>query len=177
MPAEAKQYPDEAAFAERLGSAMDELSGRYAKLEEELLAHLLRIATEKTRLAVSGQAAALDGEVLDPAVRAFVLALRGAASKTDTEWISTIATVLSTKAPTEWTDNDLARFQHELRLQVAAFQRLVALHVDGRARGSGSFQALRVTVTRSDGREHNRLVALDETDRPLAEKALGRCPG
>ena len=172
VPAEAKQYPDEAAFAERLGSAMDELSGRYAKLEEELLAHLLRIATEKTRLAVSGQAAALDGEVLDPAVRAFVLTLRGAASKTDTEWISTIATVLSTKAPTEWTDNDLARFQHELRLQVAAFQRLVALHVDGRARGSGSFQALRVTVTRSDGREHNRLVALDETDRPLAEKAL-----
>ena len=172
VPADAKQYVDEAAYAARLGSAMDELTGRYAKLEEELLAQLLRTAAEKTRLAVSGQAAALDGEVLDPAVRTFVLALRGDAGKTDTEWISTIATVLSKKAPTEWTDHDLVRFQHELHVQVAAFQRLVALHIEGRARGGGPFQAFRVTITRPDGREHDRLVAVDETDRPLAEKVL-----
>ena len=172
VPAAAKQYLGEAVYAERLGAAMDELSGRYTKLEEELLAQLLRTAAEKTRLAVSGQAAALDGEVLDPAVRAFVLALRGDAAKTDAEWINTIATVLTKKAPTEWTDHDHARFQHELRVQIAAFQRLVALHAEGRARGGGPFQAFRVTITRPDGREHDRLVAVDETDRPLAEKVL-----
>ena len=172
VPADAKQYLDEVAYAERLGSAMDELSGRYAKLEDELLAQLLRTAAEKTRLAVSGQAASLDGEVLDPAVRAFVLALKGEAAKTDAEWIGTIATVLSKKAPTEWTDQDLTRFRHELRVHVAAFQRLLALHAEGRARGGGPFQAFRVTITRPDGREHDRLVAVDETDRPLAEKVL-----
>ena len=172
VPVDAKQYLGETAYAKRLGSAMDELGSRYAKLEEELLALLLRIAAEKTRLAVSGQAAALDGEVLDPAVRAFVLALKGDAAKNDAEWISTIATVLSKKAPTEWTDRDLSRFHHELRVQVAAFQRLLALHVEGRARGGGPFQALRVTITRPDGREHDRLVALDEIDRPLAEQVL-----
>ena len=170
VPADATRYPEEAAYAERLGSAMDELIGRCAKLGEELLAQLLRTAAEKTRLAVSGQAAALDGEVLDPGVRAFVLALRGDAAKTDTQWISTIATVLSKKAPTEWTDHDLTWFQHELRVQVEAFQRLLALHVEGRARGGGPFQAFRVTITRPDGREHDRLVAVDETDRPLAEE-------
>ena len=172
VPADSQRYQEKVVYAERLGSAMDELSGRYVKLEKELVAFLLRIAAERTRFAVSGQAAALDGEVLDPAVAAFVLALRGDAAKSDAEWISTVATVLSKKAPTEWTDRDLARFEHELRVQVAAFQRLLALHVQGRAEGGGPFQAFRVTVTRQDGREHDRLVALDEIDRRSAEKIL-----
>ena len=170
VPTDATRYLEAADYAERLGSAMDELIGRYPKLEEELLALLLRTAAEKTRLAVSGQAAALDGEVLDPGVRAFVLALKGDAAKPDTEWSSTIATVVSKKAPKEWTDQDLTRFQYELRVQVEAFQRLLALHVDSRAKGGGPFQAFRVTITRSDGREHDRLVAVDENDRPIAKK-------
>ena len=172
VPADAHHYLDEASYAQRLGSAMDELKGRYAKLEDELLALLLGIAAEKTRLAVSGQAAALDGEVLDRTVRTFVRALKGDAAENDGEWISTIATILSKKAPKEWTDYDLVKFGHELRVQIAAFQRLLALHVEGRAGGGGPFQALRVTVTRPDGREHDRLVALDEIDRPLAERIL-----
>ena len=172
VPADAERYPEEDTYADRLGSALDELRGRYAKLEEELLALLLGFAAERTRLAVSGQAAALDGEVLDPAVDAFVRALKGDPEKNDAGWISNIATVLSKKAPTEWTDRDLARFEREMRVQVAAFQRLLALHVDGRAGGGGPFQAFRVTVTRSDGREHDRLVALDEADRPIAERIL-----
>ena len=172
VPVDAECYREEATYTERLSSALDELTGRRAKLAEELLALLLRIAAERTRLAVSGQAAALDGEVLDPAVRAFVLALKGDAAKNDSEWVSTIATVLSKKAPTEWTDHDLAMFEHELRVQIAAFQRLLALHAEGRVRGRGAFQAFRVIVTRPDGHEHDRLVALDETDRPIAERIL-----
>jgi len=172
VSADAHRYLEEASYAQHLGSAMEELKGRYAKLEEELLALLLGVAAEKTRLAVSGQAAALDGEVLDQAVRTFVQALKGDSAKNDGEWISTIAAILSKKAPKEWTDHDLAKFEHELRVQVAAFQRLLALHVEGRAGGAGPFQAFRVTVTRPDGREHDRLVALDDIDRPLAERIL-----
>ena len=172
VPADARRYREETAYVERLAAAMDELGGRYAKLQEELLSNLLLTAAEKTRLAVSGQAAALDGEVLNPVVRAFVLALRGDSAKSDAEWVSTIATVLLKKAPTEWTDQDLARFGHELRVQIAAFQRLVALHAGSRARGGGPFQSLRITITRPDGREHDRLVAVDDADRPIAEQAL-----
>jgi len=172
VPTDAEPYAEEDAYAERLGSALDELRGRYAKLQEELLALLLGVATEKNRLAVSGQAAALDGEVLDPKVDTFVRALKGDPERNDAEWISNIATVLSKKAPTEWTDHDLARFERELRVQVATFQRLFALHVDGRAGGGGPFQALRVTITRSDGREHDRLVAIDDADRPIAERVF-----
>ena len=172
VSADAESYPEEGTYADRLGSALDGLTGRYAKLEEELLALLLGVAAERTRIAVSGQAAALDGEVLDPTVDNFVRALKGDLEKSDAAWIGNIATVLSKKAPTEWTDRDLARFERQLRVQVAAFQRLLALHADGRAVGGGPFQAFRVTVTRPDGREHDRLVALDEADRPIAERIV-----
>ncbi len=172
VPADAECYTEEETYVERLGLALDELGGRYAKLEEELLALLLGVAAQKTRLAVSGQAAMLDGEILDPAVRTFVLALKGDAAKNDSSWISNIATVLSKKAPAEWTDHDRARFERELRVRVAAFQRLLALHVGGRAGGGGPFQAIRVTVTRSDGREHDRLVAIDASDRPTTERIV-----
>ena len=170
--ADAMSYSNEAAYAERLGSAMDELNGRYDKLEEELLAQLLRTAAEKSRLHVSEQAYTLDEAILKPEVRSFVLALRGDAAKTDTKWISTIAAVVSKKAPREWTDHDLARYQHELRAWVWKFQRLLALHAEARSRGGRSFRAFRVTITRPDGREHDRLVTIDETDRPLVEKVL-----
>ena len=172
VPADSSYYPSETVYAERLGAAMDELKGRHSKLEDELLTQLLGYVAEKTRDAVSAKATALDSKVLDPTIRAFVLALKGEAATTEREWISTIATVLSKKAPTEWTDYDLARFQHELQLQIAAFQRLVALHAQGCARRGGPFEAFRVTITRLDGQEHDRLVAVDETDRPLAEKVL-----
>ena len=75
----------------------------------------------------------------------------------DTDWIRTVAMALTDKAPAEWTDGDLLRFRRELPQQVAAFQRLVALHAAHRASG-GPFDALRVTITRSDGSELNRLV-------------------
>lgn len=172
VAADMGRYGDQASYAESLSAAMEEITGRYSGLEHELRQQLLRTAAERSRLAVSGQAAALDGEVLDRSVRAFVLALRGDAAKTDSDWIRTIATVVSGKAPTEWTDRDLTRFRHQLRVQIATFQRLVALHAVGRAGGSGPFRALRVTITRPDGLEHDRLVGVDERDRPLTERAL-----
>ena len=172
VAADTGRYGARTSYAESLSAAMEEISGRYSRLEHELRQQLLRAAAERSRLAVSGQAAALDGEVLDRSVRAFVLALRGDAAKTGGDWIRTIATVVSGKAPTEWTDHDLARFRHQLRVRIAAFQRLVALHAVGRAGGSGPFRALRVTITRPDGREHDRLVGVDDKDRPLTQRAL-----
>ena len=169
---DATRYSGEPVYAERLGAAMDELTDRYAQLQEELVAQLLRTAAEKTRLALCGQAAALDGEVLDPAVRAFVNALKGDAGGTAADWISRIATVLSKKAPTEWNDHDLAWFEHHLRAHVGAFRRLMALHADQRARRGRPFHAFRVTITRPDGQEDHRLVDIDETDRRPAESAL-----
>ena len=172
VPSEAQSYADANAYARTVAAVFGELSGRPDRLLAELFQLLLETSAETTRLAVCGQAAALEGQVLDPEVRSFVLTLANDAAETDLDWIRAIATVVARKAPSEWADEDVVQFRRELPPRVAAFQRLVALHAANRADGGGPFNALRVTLTRSDGSEHVRLVGIDETHRAVAEQAL-----
>ena len=172
VPADTETYAKAGEFAESAGSALDELTGCHDRLLAELFEFLLDKSAEINRLAITGQAAALENEVLNPSVRAFVFTLANDGVDTDADWISAVATVVARKAPAEWDDDDLSRFRHELPLQIAAFQRLVALHAERRAEGGGPFDALRVTITRPDGSEHVGLVDIDHRQRHLVDKAL-----
>ena len=172
IPADTKTYRKADAYARKVGEVLAQLAHCYQHLLTDLVHFLLETSAETSRLAVTGQAAALENEVLNPTVRAFVLTLANNGVDTDTDWIQPIATVVAQKAPTEWTDDDLLRFRHELPQQLAAFQRLVALHAEHRADGGGPFNALRVTVTRPDGHEHAGLVDIDQNQRQHADEAL-----
>ena len=172
IQADAESCGQAGAYAEAMSSALGELSACGQNLLGELLRLLLDISAESTRLAVTGQAASLAGEVLDPGVRAFVLTLANDQVEADEDWAKAVATVVAQKAPAEWTDEDFERFRRELPEQVAAFQRLVALHAERRAHGGGPFKAHRVTVTRSDGAEHVQLVSIDQGHRLQAEQIL-----
>ena len=172
IPADTKTYGKGAEYAESVDSALEELTECHDRLLAELFELLLETSAETKRLAITGQAAALENEVLNPDVRALVLTLANDGVDTDTDWIKAIATVVAKKAPREWTDDDLARFRRELPQQIAAFQRLVALHAEHRVDGSGPFNALRVTITRSDGSEHVGLVGIDQRQRHRVAQAL-----
>ena len=174
VPADIVTYPDADAYADSVGAALHELTACYDQLITKLLDLLLETSAETTRRALSGQAAALEDEVLHPPVRSFVGALANDALDGDADWMSAVATVVAQKAPAEWTEQDLQRFQRDLPERVAAFQRLVALHAQHRAHGASPFDALRVTVTRSDGREHIRLAEIDRSQRRQVEDALDR---
>ena len=173
VPAGTKTYAKDGEYADSLGAALEELTKCHARLLAELFRFLLDTTAESSRLAITGQAAALDNEVLNPSVRAFVGTLGNAGLDTDAAWISAVATVVAGKSPTEWDDDDLTRLRRELPQRVAAFQRLVALHAERRADGGGPFDALRVTITRPDGSEHVGLVDIDRSQRALVDKAIG----
>lgn len=170
VPTTTKTYVKTSEYADAVADALKELTGSYQRLADEMLEELFSVSGETTRLAIAEQAAALNGEVLDPAVRAFVLALANDGIDSDTDWIQTIATVVAKRAPAEWTDADRARFRTELSQQVASFQRLVALHADRRA--AGVADAMRLTVTCADGTEYVRLVGIDREQRDAYEGAL-----
>lgn len=170
----AEVYDAAETYAQHVATALDELAECQQRLLTELLDLLLETSAETTRLALAGQAAALENEVINPAMRAFILVLARADLTVDTEWIKAVATVVSNKAPTEWTDDDVARFRLELPQQIAAFQRLIALHAERRAEGDGPFSALRVIITRPDGSEHVRLVGIDQDFRDQVDTALHR---
>ena len=172
IPADAGTYHHSHAYAQTVAEVIAELESAYPNLLDQLFEQLLTMSAETSRLAITGQAAALADEVLDPGVRAFVLTLANHHIESDTDWIKTVATVVTQKAPAEWRDDDLRRFEHELPQQVAAFRRLVALHAQHRADGGGPFDAFRVTFTRSDGREDVRLVSVDHDQRDRLDHAL-----
>ena len=170
VPAATKTYGKASEYADAVAGALKELTGAYQRLAGEMLEELFSVSGETTRLAIAEQAAALNGEVLDPAVRAFVLALANDGIDSDIDWMQTIATVVAKRAPAEWTDADRDRFRTELSQQVEAFQRLVALHADRRT--AGVADAMRLTVTRADGTEYVRLVGVDRDQRDAYEGVL-----
>lgn len=169
---DARTYPCADTYAAALGEAVDELEACLDDLLADLHQLLLTSSGETSGKAVSGQAAALEGEVLDSEVRAFVGALANDAADGDADWISAIAAVVARKAPAEWRDDDRERFRRELPQRLAAFGRLVALHAERRADGGGPFDALRVTVTRADGGEYVRLVGVEQRQRAELDAAL-----
>ena len=172
VPARSREYELADAYATGVSEALDELDGCFERLLDEQSGHLLATSAEPSRMAVMGQAASLVGEVLDPDVRSFILALANDTAESVTDWVKAVATVVAKKAPAEWTDEDLLRFQGELDEKFAAFHRLLALHHERRAHGGDPYDAYRVTVTRPDGVEQPLLVGVDQALRPHAERVL-----
>ena len=174
IPAGARTYPKADAYADRVGVALDDLSGCLDRLLQKLFKLLIEASGEATRQKLTTQAAAIDSAGLNADVRAMVLTMANDDTETNGDWIQAVATVVLRKAPAEWSDDDLARFRQELPEQVAAFQRLAALHAARPANGAIPSRALRVTFTRPDGAEHVRLVDLDEDKRRSADAVFNR---
>ncbi len=177
IKASAKTYSKKVHLGRAVARALQELETSLEGLLGDLRDDLFEEVGESTRLAVAGQAASLENEVLDPDVRSFVLTLANDSVDNDHEWIKAIATVVSKKAVAEWSDEDRARFASQLPVKIAAFHRILALHADQRVHGRGPFEARRITVTSTDGREEHRLAVLDENDRPAAKQALDAALG
>ena len=159
-------------LADDLSRSLDELTGRCRELVLELCAELLAAAGERARAAVSGPAVGLVDEVLDPQMRSFVLALSNDVYEDDHDWMASVATVLAGKAPSEWTDRDLAAVRARLPQKLAAFNRLRALHAERRAADGLPFEALRVSVTDPSGTEEARLVGVAHDERSTVEPAV-----
>jgi hypothetical protein len=161
-----KQWRHTEAFASQLVSSLAELEAHYTTTLEELAAEMYRLARESGRKALAMQAQILEGEVINPELRSFVLAL-ASESFDDMHWIENIATVITRSAPRLWRMDDRARFTNELTGKLASFRRLLVLHSEMRGLASQPFDAHRVTLTTSSGNEDAILVALDDDSRGI----------
>lgn len=165
-PVGPKTKPDDSAdlFASELSAALEELAQHYPDTLSDLRNELFQQAREAGRKQLAAQAAIIEGEVLDPDLRSFVLAL-SADSFDDEHWIENLATVVTRAAPKLWTNDDRLRYRNEIAGKLAAFRRLLILHSELREFGSEGFDAQRITITSSTGAEDAVLVALDSNDR------------
>ena len=170
-------YPYAGVYAAAVAEALADLEASSERLLSDSLDLLLSCGGGATRQAVVERAASIDADVLDSESRPFVLALTNDGTDDDLEWVKIIATVVAKKSPAEWGDDDKNRFFRELPERMAAFERLVALYGasdDKGSEASGDKRQLRVTFTWADGREHARLVGLNDEQRCELGVALDR---
>ena len=178
VPVDDSAYPEAEAFAAQLVCALEMLEGAHDRLLADALQLLVSVSGGSTWREVVARVGAIDAEALDPAIRPFVLTLANTGTDDELAWIAMIATVVVNKSPAEWTDDDVSRFWRVLPEQMAAVERLLALHGDvgdleqslgvtttngvraASDTSDGTPRALRVSVTAPDGREHARLVTV-----------------
>ena len=171
VSADDSAYSDAAKYVNTLKNALGELVHCYSNMLDEINRDLLTSCSVRKRLEVSGQAASLDGTVLNPNVRAFVFTLANETFN-DRDWIKAIATVVSNKAPELWTDGDYVHFKYEIKRRIEAFHRLLALNFESREEGDEGFTAIRVTLTKPDGNEKIQLVGIDEKLQEASKEIL-----
>lgn len=156
-------------FVERLRDAIEELRAAYPqllqKMREEFLLCFNRPGTVEAgagRASVEQSANRVLASVKEPKLKAFCLRLvdRGL---DDEQWIESLGSYLCSKHPSKWLDNDLSQFEDELHRYARQFFRVESTVFDGSDLTEGT-QAMRVSITRQDGSEIDRVVHLDQSE-------------
>jgi hypothetical protein len=156
-------------FVERLRDAIEELRAAYPqllqKMKDEFLLCFNRpdaVAAGTGRASVEQSANRVLASVKEPRLKAFCMRLvdRGL---DDDQWIESLGSFLCSKHPSKWLDNDLSQYEDELNRYARQFFRVESTVFDGSELSEGT-QAMRVSITRQDGTEIDRVVLLDQSE-------------
>jgi hypothetical protein len=158
----------------RLSTALDELRSSYADLLDECRETLsvefrLNEKLSDLRLELRGQVAPLTDTLLEPRLRSFVL-LAAQGELDDTSWLEAVANNVAKRPAATWRDDDVTRFEVEMRGMAGAYRRVLSLHYDDMAAQRAGFDAHRVTMTNPDGTEHSTVVWIDHDTKPHVEQ-------
>lgn len=171
-------------FREQLVEALREINAAYDTLLNEcqdLLYSAFGVHSDRTKLRSDLQfrASRLLGNCVEASLNRFA---RAAADegKSDRPWLEAVVMVIADKPAESWTDEDVTRFELSLGDLSRRFKNLEALQASVKATSKGGFEARRVTVTRPDGTEINKMVWADHEHQakvdPLIEQLLQQCP-
>lgn len=150
-------------FIERLESAIAELRGCYPGLLIGMRADVAELtsATGELRANVQSRAAALLFRIQEQALRTFALRLADA-NLGDDAWIEALGGAVLGKPPTRWLTADTALWRARLDELASAFCRVEAAAFG--SSGAGGAEAVRLSLTHVDGREHAVIVDFAEAD-------------
>jgi hypothetical protein len=149
-------------FRDRLVEALREINGAYDALLTEcqdLLYSAFGVHSDRTQLRQDLQfrASRVLGNCVEASLNRFT---RAAADEGvgDRQWLEAIVMVIADKPAESWKDEDMTRFELNLSDLSRRFKNLEALQASVKATSKGGFEARRITVTRSDGTEVNKMV-------------------
>jgi hypothetical protein len=157
------------AFRE-INTAYDNLLGEC----QSLLYSAFGVRSEETKLREDLRVRAnyLRDKCVEPILRRFTQAACDQSS-IDTQWLEALVMIVADKPAESWTDEDVTCFEIKLADVARRFKNLEALQKEVAAKGEG-FEARRITVTRPDGKETNRMVWVDNETTEQIESLVNK---
>jgi hypothetical protein len=146
------------AFVATLDAAVSELRACYPKLLERMRSEMLFALDARDRASLAERAAPLGFRVRELALKAFILRIADAALAED-PWTEALAGAVVGKPPSRWLAQDVDVWRSRLADLAGQFNR-----VEAAAFGSGESarNAVRVSLTRVDGKERSVIVDVDD---------------
>jgi hypothetical protein len=160
-----------------IASAICEIGCRFDSLLQEMqvaIGQALNSMDSSLRGDVAPRAARLKDQILDPKLRAFVLALADQELEQDRDWLQRVGLSLLGRAPSEWIDVDVQRFHVALKELAPAFRRLEALHFNHQCDGQAGFKAVRVGITTSDGADYQQVISVPDAQAQALQSFVQR---
>ncbi|MGB7315632.1 MAG: hypothetical protein WA939_22080 [Nodosilinea sp.] len=149
-------------YREHLVEALREINGAYDALLTEcqdLLYSAFGVHSDRTQLRrdLQFRASRVLGNCVEASLNRFARAAADEAVA-DRQWLEAIVMVIADKPAESWKDEDVTRFELNLSDLSRRFKNLEALQASVKATSKGGFEARRITVTRPDGTEVNKMV-------------------
>ena len=154
-------------FAQALKSALDELRGAYPALLQRMLKMLQqRLDLDGTfaemQKALAPRAQSLAGVARESRFKSFCLRL-GDTALPQEPWLESLGSLVCAQPPARWRDNDADKYAGEIDALCGQFTRVEATILGAAAFGErqgADGEAIRVSLTRHDGQEQDRIVYL-----------------
>jgi hypothetical protein len=175
-----KTKPQDATkFAEALNSAVLDLRESYPRMLKRVTEAILSSfrfngSVSEFREQFSWRIKSVEHALTDPELKVFAVRVADPALG-DREWSESIATYVGRKAPERWRDTDEDEFHHRLTAFAGRFVRAEAAGFNGKVVDPEKIgRAVRLTLTRPDGREVDRVIHWSAREDPAVERAKGQ---
>jgi len=170
--------PDASSLATALAEFFRELKSSYPRLLEVIRKAIAEATSTNGELVsmrkqLQGQAANLEGRVLDKSLHSFVVAIQRD-ELSNQEWLENLAMVTLDGTPARsWNDEDINLFSVKIYEMGGALKRLQALLYDRLSKNETPFEAIRITLTHPDGSEVVDVVSITEQEKVQISNVMG----
>jgi len=173
-PRRTANTPDPRAYAAAVKGAVAELTDIHHRLLDDIVAELCNATGTPRRghrINLAVRAEQLESRVLDPRLKGLLAAL-SSREKADSDWAEYIAMAVVGPPAAAWSDEDRLTYVANITELGGTFRRIEAINFDRRALDDAGFDAIRVTITRPDGTEAARVVAVTDNQREAVTPAV-----
>jgi energy-coupling factor transporter ATP-binding protein EcfA2 len=169
-------------LAQELSDSFRELKSAYPNLLNRLKKYIAEATATSTELELmrkqlEGQAANLEGRVLDKSLQTFVVAIQRK-ELSNQEWLENLAMVTLDGSPARsWGDDEINSFALRIYQIGGALKRLQSLLYDRLSRDETPFEAIRITLTHPDGSEDVNILSITQHEKQQISEAMAKVIG